>query len=326
MNFKFIKKSVIVALTGVMLIPTGHLVAAEATGFTEIAKQERESQLDTNCLVNAIAEIQKESNTEKTIKVESTEEIQFQHKISGKVFVTITEDYKAVVEMAEEGSSTVGKVFANSVVKITERGEVWSRIESGNVSGYVKTQDLITGKDAVAYAKTILEERYPETNVLTLTQEEIEEAFSVGETAEEEAARLAQEEAERIAAEQVRIAAEQEASRQKGQQVVEYAKKFIGNPYVYGGTSLTKGTDCSGFVKGVYKHFGVTLPRTSYEMRKVGRAVSYSDMQPGDIVCYSGHVGIYAGNGKIVNAINEEKGINFSSATYRNIITIRRIF
>ena len=77
---------------------------------------------------------------------------------------------------------------------------------------------------------------------------------------------------------------------------------------------------------GVYRHFGVSLPRTSYSMRRVGTAVSYSDIQPGDIVCYSGHVGIYAGNGKIVNAIDEQRGINLSNATYKKIITIRRIF
>ena len=77
---------------------------------------------------------------------------------------------------------------------------------------------------------------------------------------------------------------------------------------------------------GVYKHFGVSLPRTSYSMRRVGKAVSYRDIQPGDIVCYSGHVGIYAGNGKIVNAIDERRGINLSNATYKKIITIRRIF
>ena len=80
-----------------------------------------------------------------------------------------------------------------------------------------------------------------------------------------------------------------------GQAVVDYARQFLGNPYVYGGNSLTNGTDCSGFVKGVYAAFGINLPRTSSEQRSVGYAVSLSEIQPGDIVCYSGHVGIYAG-------------------------------
>ena len=327
MSFKSVRKRIaITVMAGAILIPSGHLVAAELGSVAEISKQESKTEIDANALVNAIAEIQKQENTEKILKIESKEEIKFQSMVSGKSFVTIAEDAALVMESADENSAMAGKVYRDSVVKVTERDASWSKIESGNVVGYVKTESLITGKDAVAYAKVILTEAYPETDVLTLTQEEIDGVFSVGETAEEEQARLAAEEAARVAAEQARIAAEKEASRQKGQDIVEYAKQFIGNPYVYGGTSLTRGTDCSGFVMGVYRHFGVSLPRTSYSMRRVGTAVSYSDIQPGDIVCYSGHVGIYAGNGKIVNAIDEQRGINLSNATYKKIITIRRIF
>ena len=76
----------------------------------------------------------------------------------------------------------------------------------------------------------------------------------------------------------------------------------------------------------VYRRYGVSLPHSSSGMRRVGYSVSYSDMQPGDIVCYSGHVGIYAGNGKIVNALNENKGIVYTNVNYSRIITIRRIF
>ena len=327
MSFKSVRKRIaITVMAGAILIPSGHLVAAELGSVAEISKQESKSEIDANALINAIAEIQKQENTEKTIKIESTEEMKFQSMVSGKSFVTIAEDAALVMESADENSALIVKVYRDSVVKVTERDASWSKIESGNVVGYVNTESLITGKDAVAHAKVILTEAYPETDVLTLTQEEIDGVFSVGETAEEEQARLAAEEAARVAAEQARIAAEKEASRQKGQDIVEYAKQFIGNPYVYGGTSLTRGTDCSGFVMGVYRHFGVSLPRTSYSMRRVGTAVSYSDMQPGDIVCYSGHVGIYAGNGKIVNAIDEQRGINLSNAHYKKIITIRRIF
>lgn len=325
MNLKFIRKGIVVAtLLGAILVP--QIAAAEMNGLAEISKQEKTSEIDSNCLVNAIAEIQKEENAEKTIKIDSTEEMKFQSMASGKVFVTVAEEYALVMEVAAEDSNWAGKVFKNSVVKITERGQEWCKIESGNVIGYVKTESLITGKDAVAYTKNYLEQTYPDVDVYTLTQEQIDGVFSVGETKAEEEARLAAEEAARVAAEQARIAAEKEASRQKGQDIVSYAKQFIGNPYVYGGTSLTRGTDCSGFVMGVYRHFGVSLPRTSYSMRTVGRSVSYSDMQPGDIVCYEGHVGIYAGNGKIVNAIDEQRGINLSNATYKKIVTIRRIF
>lgn len=327
MNFKFVRKGlVITAFACATLIPAQQIVATEKPIIAGIVQTEKKSEIDSVGLVNAIAEIQKQENTEKTLKIESTQEMKFQSMVTGKAFVTVTEGVALVMEAADENSASIGKVYRDSVVKITERGDIWSKIESGNVAGYVKTESLITGKDAVAHIKVVLTEAYPETDVLTLTKEEIDGVFSVGETTEEEAARLQAEEEARIAAEQARIAAEKEASRQKGLDIVAYAKRFIGNPYVYGGTSLTRGTDCSGFVMGVYKHFGVSLPRTSYSMRRVGRAVSYSDIQPGDIVCYSGHVGIYAGNGKIVNAIDEQRGINMSNATYRKIITIRRIF
>ena len=112
-----------------------------------------------------------------------------------------------------------------------------------------------------------------------------------------------------------------------GQAVVDYARQFLGKPYVYGGNSLTNGTDCSGFVKGVYAAFGINLPRTSSEQRSVGYAVSLSEIQPGDIVCYSGHVGIYAGNNTLIHASNEKTGITLtSSVTYRSVLAVRRIF
>ena len=112
-----------------------------------------------------------------------------------------------------------------------------------------------------------------------------------------------------------------------GQAVVDYARQFLGKPYVYGGNSLTNGTDCSGFVKGVYAAFGINLPRTSSEQRSVGYAVSLSEIQPGDIVCYSGHVGIYAGNNTLIHASNEKTGITLTSpVTYRSVLAVRRIF
>lgn len=111
----------------------------------------------------------------------------------------------------------------------------------------------------------------------------------------------------------------------KGADIANYACKFVGNPYVAGGTSLTNGADCSGFVMSVYKNFGISLPRSSYSQSTVGRGVSYSEAQPGDVIYYGGHVGIYIGNGQIVHASTERTGIKITSATYRSIITVRRI-
>ena len=111
----------------------------------------------------------------------------------------------------------------------------------------------------------------------------------------------------------------------KGQQIADFACKYIGCPYRAGGTSLTEGADCSGFVMAVYQAFGYSLPRSSYAQSGAGREVSYSDAQPGDIIYYGGHVGIYIGNGQIVHASTERTGIKITSATYRSIITVRRI-
>lgn len=110
-----------------------------------------------------------------------------------------------------------------------------------------------------------------------------------------------------------------------GKQIARYACQFIGNPYVYGGTSLTNGTDCSGFTYKVYQNFGYSLPRTSYQQRSTGKEVSYSDAQPGDVICYDGHVGIYIGGGYIVHASSAKTGIKVSRATYRTILSVRRI-
>ena len=111
----------------------------------------------------------------------------------------------------------------------------------------------------------------------------------------------------------------------KGQEIANFACQYVGNPYVAGGTSLTNGADCSGFVMSVYKNFGYSLPRSSYAQSGVGKSVSYAEAQPGDIIYYGGHVAIYIGNGRIVHASTERTGIKTESATYRSIITIRRI-
>ena len=113
-----------------------------------------------------------------------------------------------------------------------------------------------------------------------------------------------------------------------GSSVAQYACQFVGNPYVYGGSSLTGGTDCSGFVMSVYAHYGVSLPHSSSGDRNMGYAVEggLAAAQPGDIICYSGHVGIYIGNGQIVHASTSRTGICIGSATYRQVLAVRRIF
>lgn len=205
-------------------------------------------------------------------------------------------------------SEWVGKLYPGYAAKITGPVGEWTPIESGEVTGYVKTEFITTGQEAQVLAEDLVNEAQNEGK---------EEAFTYAESRAQEEARL---QAEQEAKEK-----EAQEKAGSGQAVVDYACQFIGNPYVWGGTSLTNGADCSGFVQQVYAYFGISLPRTSYEQRGVGTAVSYDQAVPGDIVCYDGHVGIYIGDGQIVNAMNPAQGIGISPATYTNIITVRRV-
>ena len=179
-------------------------------------------------------------------------------------------------------------------------------------------------------------EGYVSTEFVTLSTE-----YTLAESREAEEARLAKEAAEREAADKAAAAvlAKQQSkssaaanqtyeasASSNGSAVVGYAAQFLGNPYVYGGSSLTNGTDCSGFVMSVYGAFGVGLPHSSSAMRGCGYGVSTDQMAPGDIVCYSGHVGIYAGNGQIINASTPSTGIIYTNVNYDNILAVRRIF
>lgn len=209
------------------------------------------------------------------------------------------------------------------------------------VLGLVPIEDeLIVTEEMDGWVKVNIEEGdgYVSMDYVTLSTE-----FVKAESVAEEKARLAKEEEARKAAQAAakKKTSENAASGSKGEDggktyanptgssgadVVQFARQFVGNPYVYGGTSLTNGADCSGFVMSVYKNFGVSLPHSSAADRSVGASVNgLENAQPGDIICYSGHVGIYAGNGQIVHASTSRTGIIESSATYRSILSIRRI-
>ncbi len=179
------------------------------------------------------------------------------------------------------------------------------------------------------------------TGYISAEYADVSYTYEYGETKAEEKARLKKEEAAKKKAEEEAKKKQEEAEKKKqeiltnngyanpsttGQKVVNFALKYVGNKYVWGGESLTKGVDCSGFVMKVYEQFGYKLPHSSYKLRKVGKAVKEKDIQPGDIVCYSGHVAIYIGNGKIVHAANKKDGIKISkNFKYRKVLAIRRV-
>lgn len=234
-------------------------------------------------------------------------------------------------ELAKKVSRRVATVQTETLFVRTE-----ATTES-DVLGMVPDQEELTVTDESidGWTKVAIEEGegYVSNDFVTKSIE-----FVTAESKEEEEARLAKEEAEREAA---AVAAEKASGSSKssssgktaapsgsgGSAVANYACQFVGNPYVYGGTSLTNGADCSGFVMSVYAAFGVGLPHSSSAMRGVGYGVSVSELQPGDIICYSGHVAIYVGNNTIVHASTAATGIKYTSPIdYKPIITARRIF
>jgi len=209
-------------------------------------------------------------------------------------------------------SEYVGKLYPGYAAKITGPVGEWTAVESGDVTGYVKTEYILTGAEAQTYAE----------NLVTEGKEEAE-AFTYAVSRKSEEAQMTQEVQENVQQTETTEVSAQPASN--GQAIVDYACQFIGNPYVWGGTSLTDGADCSGFVQSVFAHFGISLPRTTYDQINAGVEVSYDQAMPGDLICYDGHIGIYIGNGQIVNAQNPEQGIGISPATYTTILSVRRI-
>ena len=242
------------------------------------------------------------------------------------------------VELAKEVGVRIATV-TTTTLKVRKEPSM-----EASVLGLVPIEDeLVVTEELDGWVKVDIEEGfgYVSTDYVTLSTEFVEAESKEEEEARLEKERKAREEANAAAAraQAERAAAQSNVSKKPstavtsisgsgaGVDVVNYALQFVGNPYVYGGSSLTNGTDCSGFVMSVYAHFGVSLPHSSAADRNVGYDVGgLSNAIPGDIVCYSGHVGIYIGNGQIVHASSSTTGIIVSNASYRQPLCVRRIF
>ena len=230
--------------------------------------------------------------------------------INRQLIATVKTVTAYVKTEANQDADVLGYLAMGDQVLVLEESEEWCKVSIEEGDGYVLT-DLVR----------------------------LHSEFVTAESKEEEAARLAEEAKKREEARKAaRLAAEKEAAERLaalgdvepseiGIEIANYACQFVGNPYKWGGTSLTEGADCSGFVLSVYANFGVELPHSSSADRNVGYGVgSLAEAIPGDIFCYSGHVAIYIGDGQIVHASTSKTGIIISKADYRTILCIRRIF
>lgn len=263
---------------------------------------------------------------------------------SGSVTGYVKAEYCVTGEEAVALAKEVGTRFAK-VTTTTLKVRMEPGLDAGVLALVPIDDELVVSEEVDGWVKVDVEEGlgWVSTDYVTLFSE-----FVQAESKEEEEARLAKEAEDRKKAREAAAAASRQQTQSAGTSsegsasatsysvgdgsemgvaVADYALQFVGNPYVYGGSSLTNGTDCSGFVMSVYANFGVSLPHSSSSDRSQGSGIdSLENAQPGDIICYSGHVGLYIGNGQIVHASNKKTGIIVSQADYKKILAIRRIF
>ena len=251
----------------------------------------------------------------------------------GTRVATVTTTTLKVREAEGVDAPVLGLVPIDEELSVIEELDGWVKVDIEEGYGYVSSEFVSLRTDFVK-----AESREEEEARLKKEEEAKKAAKEAAKKAEEKVAKDRAEK-EKAASAQNNNSSSNEApapapaavpasgGSDLGNAVVDYAMQFVGNTYVYGGSSLTNGTDCSGFVMSVYKNFGVSLPHSSSADRSQGYDVGGLDnAQPGDIVCYSGHVGIYAGNGQIVHASTSKTGIIVSNANYRNVLAVRRIF
>ena len=273
--------------------------------------------------------------------------------------VSNVSNYLNIRAGAGENEKIIGKLPSYAGCEILEDANGWYKISSGGITGYVKSDYILTGDEAkqaamnhaelmaIVHADRLNARTEPSTDAKIWTQISENERYHVAEQLdgwvkiefdesgegdgddEISAAYVSSEfvEVRYALSEAIRFSPTEESASLRSR-IVNYAMKFLGNPYVWGGTSLTKGADCSGFTMSVMKNFGISLPHYSGSQAKSGKRIKSSEMRPGDLVFYGNsrgkinHVAMYIGNGQVINAASRRSGIKISTWNYRTPICI----
>ena len=277
-----------------------------------------------------------------------------------KLAISIAKDFVYVRKSASTGCKAIGKLHRGSAGTILGKKGSWVKISSGSLKGYVKKEYLATGADAEKLAEkygtkyavlkkgtsvlNVREEKNTSSDIVTQLPEgkrytvksenadwcKVKVKGKSGYVAKEYVhTKYSFKEAKSLK-KKTKETVRSYASENKAESLISYAKQFIGNKYVWGGTSLTNGTDCSGFTLRVFQKFGYSLPRTSAEQAGCGSSVKLSELKPGDLVFYKRggrvhHVAIYIGGGQIVHAAGAKWGIITSNMNYSRVSHARRI-
>ena len=218
--------------------------------------------------------------------------------VEGYTLLGVVNAEKGYINIREEMSTdcdVVGKIRKDAICEVVSIEDEWCEIESGEIKGYISSEYLLTGEEANEKAQELMEEGVELETAITM----MEYRYGKGVT-------------------DIQM------------EICEYARQFVGNPYKWGGTSLTNGADCSGFTLSVYANYGVSLPHSSKAQANCGTRIDLSELQPGDLVFYGGknihHVAMYIGNGQVVHAQSTNTGIVVSSMNYNTPTRAVRIF
>lgn len=363
MKFRFIKTGA-VFMAAMMAVLGSHSVRAQAVTIqagvsAALTEYMNESTKAASSVPQKEAKAVKKTRAQKKIRSigKQNDNASEEKTICGykNLGIANVDNYLNVRQEPGEDAKIVGKLPADAGCEILESENGWHHIRSGKVSGYVKSDYIITGEQAESLAEklkktiatvntlTVYIREKPNTDCTILTIVTADEELEVVEEGDEWIEVKLDDENGFVSAPYVNLSEElkkampyTEAEKKEGvsdakYSLVQTALSYVGGRYVWGGTSLTNGVDCSGFTMQIMARYGVSLPHSSRGQAGYGRSVSTSELQPGDLIFYGSgssisHVAIYIGNGQIVHASNSRDGIKVSNAFYRTPICCRRMF